>query len=165
MTKMKQRFRAACLAATIAPALAFAATTTTSTTAHAANFEKASCQVHAVLAKNEGDGGIPKNLAFLATELGSPAFGAFKTFVLLGTKSFSLDKGKAQTQTLASGHPISLALRSADDKQIKLHVKLGQASGKTLVDTDYTVKPNGFVLFAASHKQGSVIFAVQCHGK
>lgn len=165
MNSVRRRLRAAALSAALAPALAFGATTLSSSQAEAAKFEKASCQVHAVLAKSDGEGGVPENLSFLADELNSPMFGGYKSFVLLGTHKFILSKAKTVTKQLASGHPMSLALLSADESQVRLHVKLGQASGKSLIDTEYAVKPAGFVLFAASHKEGGVIFAVQCHGK
>jgi len=152
------------LSAALVPAM-LVATALTPTTAQAAEFDKASCRVHAVLAQTEGDGKIPANLSFLQEELSSPAFAAFKSFRLLGSDDFDLLKGTPQTRKLASGHPMELSLASANDKMVRLHVKLGSASGRSLVDTSYGIKPDGFVLFAAGHAKGSVIFAVQCHGK
>jgi hypothetical protein len=148
----------------LAPAL-LVATALTPTTAHAAEFDKASCRVHAVLAQKDGNGTIPKNLGFLKEELSSPAFSAFKSFRLLGTEDFNLAKGKVSARKLASGHAMELSLLSADKKIIHLDVKLGSASGRSLVDTSYGIRPDGLVLFAAGHAKGSVIFAVQCHGK
>ena len=90
---------------------------------------------------------------------------AYKSFRLLGSEDFKLLKDEAKTQKLASGHSMELSLLNANDKMVRLHVKLGSARGKSLVDTSYGIKPDGFVLFAAGHPKGSVIFAVQCHGK
>lgn len=160
-----RKLRSKFLALSLAPLMAAGVVASTSSVAQAAEFSKASCQVHAILANREGEGGVPENLAFLKAELTNPAFAAFKSFVLLGTHRFALSKGKETTQKLASGHTMALAMRAADEKNVKLHVRLGQASGKSLVDTDYTIKPNGFVLFATNHAKGSVVFAVQCHGK
>jgi hypothetical protein len=151
------------MTAAFAPA-ALVATALAPTTASAADFDKASCRVHAVLAQKEGDGKIPANLSFLKEELESPAFAAFKSFRLLGSEDFKLMKDKPLTKKLASGHPMELNLRSASDKMVRLHVKLGSSGGRSLVDTSYGIKPDGFVLFAAGHSKGSVIFAVQCHG-
>ena len=151
------------LAATMAPAM-LVATALAPTTAHAADFDKANCRVHAVLAQTEGDGKIPSNLGFLSEELSSPAFAAFKSFRLLGSEDFKLLKDQPSTKKLASGHPMELNLLTANESMVRLHVKLGSAGGKSLVNTSYGIKPNGFVLFAAGHPKGSVIFAVQCHG-
>jgi hypothetical protein len=158
------------LFAALAPALALTsglATTLTPGLAHAGKkVDKAACQVHAVLAKHDGDGTIPADLEFMKEELSSPAFAAFKSFRLLGTTKLQLKLGETTQAKLASGHAFGLRLLDGDHERLKLHAKLGSLSGeRSLLDADYTIKSDGFLLLAAAHTEGSVIVAVQCHGK
>ena len=80
--------------------------------------------------------------------------------------TWSAAKGLAAFLRVAeNGADVGIAL-DGDGDRLKLHAKLGSLSGeRSLLDADYTIKSDGFLLLAAAHTEGSVIVAVQCHGK
>lgn len=128
----------------------------------------ASCQVHAVLASKDGDGSIPKNLAFLRDTLRDDQFAAYKSFHLVDQKRLSFPEGGQADSKLSSGHVVALKWLGGDEKRMRLHLELrGRDGASKLVSTDYSIEDHGlFMIQAGEHKQGEVkgklFFAVQC---
>ena len=169
-TSLRRRVTAAIFTGAIGPALALTAALASPEAVAAQKVSKADCRVHAVLAKHDPakkKRTVPKNLNFLQEELMSPAFAAFNDFRLLGTTPLKLKSLNETVNTkLASGHGLSMSLLSGDTHRLKLHIKLGRLKGtKPLLAADYTIDSDGFLLLAASHPDGSVVVAVQCHGQ
>lgn len=159
---------ASVLATALLPAFAFgAAFVGQPVHAHAA-VEKASCQVHAVLASKEGDGKIPKNLGFLRETLEDDAFAAYRGFHLIDKKSLKLEVDAPSQSAFKSGHKLQLTLLGGDDSKLKFHAELTGRDGKSsLIGTDYSIEDNGLLMIqAGKYKSGEIagklFFAIQC---
>lgn len=130
--------------------------------------KKAGCQIHAVLASKEGDGEVPRSLAFLRETLKDDQFAAYKSFHLVDKKTVSLTEGKAAVATLTTGHQARVTLLESDAKRLRLHLDLTARDGQDpLVRTDYSIEHNGlFMIQAGKFKQeevsGKLLFAFQC---
>jgi hypothetical protein len=150
------------LAPVAAAALAFAPAL-----ALADESQSADCKVHAVLASKEGDGGIPKNLEFLASELRSDQFAAYRTFRLLDQRALAIDRDAVKEARLDSGHRVGLKLLGGEIERPKVHVTVHKKDDdKSLVSADYTIASSGFLLLAGfKHAEGMVIMAIQCKAK
>lgn len=131
-----------------------------------AEAEAATCKAFAVLAKKDGDGKLPPELEFLAEELGSDQFAAYKSFRLLDSKRYELEKGKARSERFKSGHRVALELLGGEVERPRVRIGVWPATGdKPLVSADYTIQSSGFLLLAGfKHEEGRVIFAIQCSG-
>jgi hypothetical protein len=147
---------AAAVAAVFAPSIA-----------RADESQTADCKVHAVLASKEGEGGIPKNLEFLASELRSDQFAAYRTFRLLDQRGLSIDRDTVKEARLDSGHRVGLKLLGGEIERPKVHVTVHRKDDdKSLVSADYTIASSGFLLLAGfKHAEGMVIMAIQCKAK
>ena len=164
MTKrsIHSKFMASSLATVLAlPALAGALTFATPDIAEAA--DKATCRIHAIEAKEQGDGKIPAELDFMADELKAPAFRIYKGFKLLDVQDFKLEIGKVEDNKFKSGHNLELSLLSKRGGKLELHTKL-MRSDAVLVDMDFGMQSNQFVLIPVTRDDTAVIFAYQCKG-
>ena len=149
-----------------APAM-LAAVTLTPNVAHA-DAKTASCRVNAVLARKVDDGQrIPKDLAFMAKELESDEFAAYKSFKLLDAEDYQLSVGKKLERGLKSGHRVGLVLLGGDEKRPKFNITIQKpGSKKPLLSTDYGIRNNGIMIVGGlKHEDGRLLFAIQCRSK
>jgi hypothetical protein len=123
--------------------------------------EQATCRIHAVEANQEGDGTIPKDLAFLADQLQAPEFARYKGFRLLDAKDFQLELGTVVDQKFKSGHNVKLSLLGSTDGKLEFHTEL-QRSGTSLIDMDFSVKEGQIMLIPVRRGEQAIIFAYQC---
>lgn len=133
-----------------------------------AEVKSAACRVSAVLARKVEDGPrIPKNLAFMAKELASDEFAAYKNFRLLDAEDYQLSVGKKLERGLKSGHRVGLVLLGGDAKRPKFNVTIQKPGGnKALVSTDYGIQNNGIMIVGGlKHEDGRLLFAIQCQSK
>lgn len=155
------------LATALVPTLGASAALAVPTAAHAA-VSKAHCQVHEVLLSKEGDGKVPKELAFLAETLQNDEFAAYKGFYLLERKTLKLDLDRKADAGFATGHKLGLTLLGGEDTKLKLRAELtGRDGSKSLLDTTYSIQNNGQLMIGAgSHtdagRSGKLFFAIQC---
>jgi hypothetical protein len=165
--RKSNKLLASLLAAVLAPAAALTTVAVAPNTAEAA-VKKARCDVTAVLAAKEGDGTIPKNLAFLESRLQADDFAAYKSFTLVEKKTGKATLTEAATFEFKSGNQLSLSLLDSDDKKLKLHATLLGRDGKaSLLSTDYSIVDGGVLVMGGVdyvHKDvtGKLFFAVQC---
>jgi len=137
------------------------------TTSHAA-VGSAQCQVHAVLASKEGNGEIPKSLAFLQETLRDDQFAAYKGFHLVDRKTLTVSSGEESKASLSPGHRVGILLLGGDAKRLKLRLNLSERDGTgQLVGTDYSIEDHGVLLiqagpFKSGEIQGKLFFAFQC---
>jgi hypothetical protein len=166
--RTKSRVLASVLATALLPAFAFGVTWMGPHTHAQAKVDKAGCQVHAVLASKEGDGKIPKDLAFLKETLQDDAFAAYKGYHLIDKKQLKLKIDKVSSASFKSGHKLRLTLLGGDENKLKLHADLTGRDGKTsLFGADYSIDNNGQLLVAAGQATvgeiaGKLFFAIQC---
>ncbi|HFE47190.1 MAG TPA: hypothetical protein ENJ18_17165 [Nannocystis exedens] len=124
----------------------------------------ATCEIYTVLATKTGEGTIPEDLGFLASQLRDDQFAAFKSFRLLESKTLKLKLGATGAATMASGHQLKLRLLDAEASKLKLHALLA-SDKRVLVDTDYRIESNGILLIGGvRHAGGKVFFAIRCRG-
>jgi len=121
----------------------------------------ATCRIHVVEAKEEGDGKIPPELDFMAEELKAPAFRAYKGFAVLDVQDFKLELGKVAEKKFKSGHTLHLSLLGKQEGKLELQTKILRGSN-VLVDMDFGVKSNQIVLMPVWRKDSAVIYAYQC---
>ncbi len=121
---------------------------------------KAACRVHAVEALEEGDGTIPAELAFMADQLEAPEFGRYRSYNLIGVKSFELELDREIEQKFKSGHSVKLTLLGGEKGKLELDTKLLRGS-TTLVDLQFAVGSQ-LVLIPVRRGDSMVIFAYQC---
>lgn len=165
--RIKTRLMASVLATVLAPAFAFGAAYTGGIS-EADAAEKANCRVHAVLASKEGDGKLPKDLAFLEKTLQADEFAVYKSFHLLEKKDLKLKIEKPSEFTFKSGHKMGLTLMAIEEDKLKYHLSLSGRDGKTeLVDTDYSIKDNGVIMMSVGEHQsgdvlGKLFMVLQC---
>jgi opacity protein-like surface antigen len=165
--RMKSRLLASALAAVLAPA-AIGATYAAPLQAQAAEVKEATCQVHAVLASKEGEGGIPDKLRFLEAQLNDDEFAAYKSFHLIEQKALSIKLGVDAGVTLTTGNRLGLSLLGNDDTRLKLRATLSSRDGsKSLLSTDYSMEDAGVLMIRAgsyAHEgiQGKLFVAIQC---
>jgi hypothetical protein len=119
------------------------------------------CRIHAVEARQDGDGTIPADLQFLADQLQAPEFARYKGFVLLDTKDFKLELGKVVDQKFKSGHNLELSLIGGEQDKLELHTNLKRGS-KSLVDVNFVVGSNQIMLIPVRRGDQAIIFAYQC---
>jgi hypothetical protein len=122
---------------------------------------EATCRIHAVEARQDGDGTIPEDLQFLADQLQAPEFARYKGFVLLDTKDFKLELGKVVDQKFKSGHNLELSLIGGELDKLELHTNLKRGS-KSLVDVSFVVGSNQIMLIPVRRGDQAIIFAYQC---
>jgi hypothetical protein len=129
----------------------------------------ARCTVYGIHATKDAGaesdaGAIPKELQFLADELSSDQFAAYKRFRLLDQKSLDLALGKPGSATVKSGHKITLELLGSESKRLKMHLTLtGRGGEGSLLDTDYRIEDGGVLLVGGSvHEGGRLFFALKC---
>ena len=161
------RNRALTLALGLAAIPALTVTALTPAVARA-EAKTAKCRVNAVLARKVEDGPrIPANLSFMAKELESDEFAAYKSFKLLQAQDYQLEVGKQLEQGFKSGHRVGLKLLGGDAAKPKFSVTIGKpGSSKPLLSTDYGIKNNGIMLFGGlKHEDGRLLFAIQCRSK
>lgn len=133
-----------------------------------ADAKSATCRVNAVLARKVQDGPrIPKNLAFMAKELESDEFAAYKSFKLLDAENYQLEAGKKLERGLKSGHRVGLELLGGDAKKSKFNVTITKpGASKALLSTIYGIKNNGILIVGGlKHEDGRLLFAIQCTSK
>ena len=133
-----------------------------------ADTKAAACRVNAVLARKVEDGPrIPKDLSFMAKELESDEFAAYKSFKLLDAEDYQLEVGKKLERGLKSGHRVGLVLLGGDDKRPKFNVTIQKpGSKKPLLSTDYGIRNNGIMIVGGlKHEDGRLLFAIQCRSK
>lgn len=165
--RMKSRLLASALAVVLAPSAAVA-TLVAPAQAQAAPVQKASCQVHAVLASKEGDGSISPDLEFLQEQLQDDQFAAYKKFRLIEQKALDLRLEKKSEVTFRSGNRLALRLLGNDDTRLKLHADLSGRDGKkALLGTDYSIEDRGVLMIGAGKfdfegTSGKLFFAIQC---
>jgi hypothetical protein len=160
---MHSRILASSMAIAIAmPALLGGVTLLNPSVVEAAVTE-ATCRIHAVEARQDGDGTIPANLEFLADQLQAPEFARYKGFVLLDAKDFKLELGKVVDQKFKSGHNLQLSLIGGELDKLELHTNLMRGS-KSLVDMTFVVGSNQIVLIPVRRGDQTIIFAYQCKG-
>lgn len=131
---------------------------------------RAACEVHGILARKNGTSAerIPKNLTFMAEQLASDQFAAFKSFRLLESRTVRLQQGSsAQESQFGSGHRVKLSLVNRDETRLKLHATLFSANaGRSLLDTDYWIRSGSIMLFAGGvHADGTLVFAIVCRAQ
>jgi hypothetical protein len=124
---------------------------------------EATCRIHAVEARQDGDGTIPADLAFLTDQLQAPEFARYKGFALLDAKDFKLELGKVVDQKFKSGHNLQLSLIGGELDKLELHTNLMRGS-KSLVDMTFVVGSNQIVLIPVRRGDQTIIFAYQCKG-
>jgi hypothetical protein len=122
---------------------------------------EATCRIHAVEARQDGDGTIPADLQFLEDQLQAPEFARYKGFVLLDTKDFKLELGKVVDQKFKSGHNLELSLIGGEQDKLELHTNLKRGS-KSLVDVNFVVGSNQIMLIPVRRGDQAIIFAYQC---
>lgn len=165
--RMKSRLLASALAAVLAPA-AVVVTYAAPSQAQAAEVKEAACQVHAVLASKEGDGGIPDKLRFLEAQLKDDEFAAYKSFHLIEQKALAVKLGATSEVTLTTGNRLGLSLLGNDDTRLKLRATLSSRDGsKSLLSTDYSMEDAGVLMIRAgsyTHDgiEGKLFVAIQC---
>jgi hypothetical protein len=165
--RMKSRLLASALVAVLAPT-AVGATYTVPLEARAAEVKEAKCQVHAVLASKDGDGGIPEKLRFLEAQLKDDEFAAYKSFHLVEQKALTIKLDTPSEVTLTTGNRLGLSLLGNDDTRLKLHADLSSRDGsKSLISTDYSMEDAGVLMIRAgsyTHEtiSGKLFFAIQC---
>jgi hypothetical protein len=145
------------------PALVAGAVTLLNPSVVEAAVSEATCRIHAVEARQDGDGTIPADLAFLADQLQAPEFARYKGFVLLDTKDFKLELGKVVDQKFKSGHNLELSLIGGELDKLELHTNLKRGS-KSLVDVNFVVGSNQIMLIPVRRGDQAIIFAYQCKG-
>lgn len=161
---MHSRILASSLATLLAsPALFAGAVTLLSPSVVDAAVSEATCRIHAVEARQDGDGTIPADLQFLADQLQAPEFARYKGFVLLDTKDFKLELGKVVDQKFKSGHNLELSLIGGELDKLELHTNLKRGS-KSLVDVSFVVGSNQIMLIPVRRGDQAIIFAYQCKG-
>jgi hypothetical protein len=159
---MHSRILASSLASLLAvPALFAGAVTLLNPSIVEASVTEATCRIHAVEARQDGDGTIPENLQFLADQLQAPEFARYKGFVLLDTKDFKLELGKVVDQKFKSGHNLELSLLGGEQDKLELHTNLKRGS-KSLVDVSFVVGSNQIMLIPVRRGDQAIIFAYQC---
>lgn len=164
MTYRTQTIHSRILAASLGMSALFAgAVTLLNPSVVEAAVTEATCRIHAVEARQEGDGTIPADLAFLADQLQAPEFARYKGFVLLDTKDFKLELGKVVDQKFKSGHNLELSLISGELDKLELHTNLKRGS-KSLVDVNFVVGSNQIMLIPVRRGDQAIIFAYQCKG-
>ncbi len=157
----------AVLAAALAPVLGVSAAIAVPSAAQAA-VSKANCRLHQVLLSKEGDGNVPKELAFLRDTLKNDEFAIYKGFYLLERKTLKLDLESRVDAGFGTGHKLGLTLLGGDDAKLKLRAELtGRDGVKSLLDTTYSIQNNGQLMISAgSHtdagRSGKLFFAIQC---
>ncbi len=165
--RIKSRLLASALAAALVPSTLVVALTSASEV-HAADVSEAKCQVHAVLASKEGDGGIPEKLRFLEAQLKDDEFAAYKSFHLIEQKALTIKLDAASEVTLATGNRLGLSLLGNDDTRLKLRATLSSRDGsKSLLSTDYSMEDAGVLMIRAgsyTHQgvEGKLFVAIQC---
>jgi hypothetical protein len=159
---MHSRILASSLASVLAVPALFAGTVTLlNPSIVEAAVTEATCRIHAVEARQEGDGSIPDDLAFLKDQLQAPEFARYKSFVLLDTKDFKLELGKVVDQKFKSGHNLELSLVGGEAEKLELHTNLKRGS-KSLVDVNFVVGSNQIMLIPVRRGDQAIIFAYQC---
>jgi hypothetical protein len=128
-----------------------------------ARASEATCRIHAVEAREQGDGSIPDNLQFLADQLQAPEFARYKGFALLDTKDFKLELGRVVDQKFKSGHNLELSLIGGEQDKLELHTNLKRGA-KSLVDVSFVVGSNQIMLIPVRRGDQAIIFAYQCKG-
>ncbi len=165
---IKRRVLATTLATVLAPVFALGGAFVGMSGEARAAVGKADCQVHAVLFSKDGDGKVPKNLAFLEETLRDDAFAAYKGYHLIDKKTLRLQLDSAAKAAFKSGHKLGLTLRGGDASRLKLHANLTGRDGKgSLLDTEYSIEDNGLLMIAAGRHtsgevEGKLFFAIQC---
>jgi hypothetical protein len=159
---MHSRILASSLAMAIAMPLVGGVTLLSPSVAEAAVTE-ATCRIHAVEARQDGDGTIPANLEFLADQLQAPEFARYKSFVLLDAKDYKLELGKVVDQKFKSGHNLQLSLIGGELDKLELHANLMRGS-KSLVEMTFLVGSNQIMLVPVRRGDQMIIFAYQCKG-
>lgn len=141
------------------PALIGGGLVLTPATAEAA-VTSATCQIHAIEAKLEGDGKIPAELDFIADQLRQLQY---KSYRLLDAKDFKLELGKTVDQKFKSGHNVKLSLVGDKDGKLELRTELlrGELS---LLNVEFSLKNNQAILMPVTRGDETVIFAYQCKG-
>lgn len=163
-TTLKNRLLGTILASSLLPASLGGACLIAPTDAHA-EVTSSTCQIHAVLATKTGDGTVPAELDFLAEQLRSDEFAAFKSFKLLESKTLKLNLGEPGVATMRTGQQLKLQLLGADALKLQLHATL-IAGDRVLVDTDYKIESNGILLIGGvRHPDGKIFFAIRCRGE
>lgn len=129
--------------------------------------DSVACNVHAIHLTKEGDGKVPKELAFLEAELRDDQFAAYKGFRLLDRKQLQLTKETPGKASFKSGHRVELKLLDAQDKRLRLHATLiGRGGDKPLVSTAYGIDNGGvFMMGGSSYEGGKLLFAIRCASK
>lgn len=165
--RIKSRLLASALAVILAPTAVFA-TYAVPSEAHAAAVKEAKCQVHAVLASKEGDGGIPEKLRFLEAQLQDDEFAAYKSFHLIEQKALAVKLDTTSEVTLTTGNRLGLSLLGNDETRLKLRATLSSRDGsKSLLSTDYSMEDAGVLMIRAgsyTHDgiEGKLFVAIQC---
>lgn len=131
---------------------------------------KASCEVHGILARKNGNSAkrIPANLSFMEEQLASDQFAAYKSFHLLELRTLDLIEGSSAEETrFGSGHRVKLQLVGQEKSRLKLHATLLSANAKrTLLDTNYQIRSGSIVIFAGgAHADGTLVFAIVCRSQ
>ncbi len=131
--------------------------------------KRADCQIHAVLASKD-EGGIEKDLEFLADKLKDDEFAAYKSFYKVEQKQLALKLGEASTAEFKLGHKLSLTLLGGDTGRLQLKLEMtGRDGKKSLLSTKYGIDSGGVLIVRAgkeefthkSHK-GKVLYVQQC---
>ncbi|TPV92278.1 MAG: hypothetical protein B7733_26535 [Myxococcales bacterium FL481] len=125
---------------------------------------QATCRVMSILAKKEGDGSVPKNLAALEAQLRSDQFAAFKSFRLIEEKAMRVNDAADTSLAMKMGYEVRLRLLAAPARRLKLHLGLtSKGAAKPLLDADYSVAEGGVLLVVAGQRDGGrALFAFQC---
>ena len=150
--RIRTRLVASALATVLAPAVPVTAMVAglSPAMARAADLDHADCQVHAVLASNEGDKGIPKELEFLAAQLREDEFAAYKEFHLIEQKETRISLDKVAEVKFRSGNRIGLSLLGNDDKRLKIQIALSGRDGqKQLLSSQLSFNDGAVVMVRA----------------
>ena len=137
--------------------------------APAAPVSKANCRVHAVHASRE-EGGIQKELAFLADKLKDDEFAAYKSFALVEMKELSLKLNEEASTSFQSGNKLGLTLLGGANNRLELKFGLTKRDGETaLLTTKYAIDNGGLLMvrvgdFTHQDRAGKLFFAIQCTG-
>jgi hypothetical protein len=165
--RIKTRLFAPLLASILVPTLAATSVLAAPSVARAA-VSKANCQMHAVLLSKDGDGTIPKELAFLRSTFETDEFAAYKGFFLLERKTAKLALDTKAETSFKSGHRLGLTLRGGTEQRLKLHADLSSRDGsKALLSTGYEIDDAGVLMISAGSysdekRSGKAFFAISC---
>lgn len=128
------------------------------------------CQTYAVLASEDGDGTIPKNLEFMREWLTDEPCDRYGSFQLIDAQAVGLELGGRASIVFETGHRMRLELRGVDKDILEFHLEIvrARAAGdRRLVSVDYSIE-NGqmLLLHAGGHTlgetSGRIFLAARC---